>query len=92
MKEQTDYTVKESTRPTTTNSDYTRNLPTNDEGETFAGELLADIDRLNLIRSGEDAGIAAELANNPWLTRELIIQGLQRSEQILLDAGAVFTS
>lgn len=73
---------------TTTNSDYTRNLPTNDEGETFAGELLADVDRLNLIRSGEDAGIATELANNPWLTRELIIHGLQRSEQILLDAGA----
>ena len=76
----------------TTNANYTKNLTTNHEGETFSGEMLADVDRLNLIRNGDDAGITAQLAKNPWLTRVLIIQGLQRSEDILLDAGAVFAA
>ena len=76
----------------TTNANYTKNRTTNHEGETFAGEMLADVDRLNLIRNGDDAGITAQLAENPWLTRDLIIHGLQRSEDILLDAGAVFVA
>lgn len=64
-----------------------RNLPTNDEGENFYAEMMEDIARLQAIRRGEDAGVTAEIANNPWLTKELIVSYLECSEQILLDAG-----
>lgn len=63
------------------------NLPRNDEGENFYAEMRADADRLHAIRNGEDAGLAEELANNPWLTKETIIAALKRSEARLADAG-----
>lgn len=66
-----------------------RNLPTNEEGENFAWELFEDLKRLNAIRKGEDAGISEQIANNPWLTKELIVSYLEGSEKTLLDAGFV---
>ncbi len=63
------------------------NLPTNDEGENFYAEMMQDVARLTLIRGGEDAGVSAEIESNPWLSRDLIVVGLERSEKTLRDAG-----
>lgn len=65
----------------------TKNLPVSDEGENFYGEMMEDVSRLNAIRLGEDAGISAELENNPWLSKDLILAYLQRSETTLKLAG-----
>lgn len=66
-----------------------RNLPTNDEGENFYAEMKEDVARLNAIRRGEDAGVPDEIAQNPWLTKEIIVAGLERCEKTLIEAGFV---
>lgn len=64
-----------------------KNLTTNDEGETFFGEMLEDVARLRRIRGGDDTSVKAEIANNPWLTPEAVIAGLEQSANILERAG-----